>query len=85
MESLVADPSEEFQFLRVGPESAVPPRYRAPVSSLCQIGESTSICHIQGPYCLTETSIAIAFGENDFKSPQLRIEALNPANIRPNL
>ncbi|XP_013180977.1 PREDICTED: protein ultraspiracle homolog [Papilio xuthus] len=38
MESLVADPSEEFQFLRVGPESNVPPRYRAPVSSLCQIG-----------------------------------------------
>ncbi|XP_041971237.1 protein ultraspiracle homolog isoform X2 [Aricia agestis] len=38
MESLVADPSEEFQFLRVGPDSGVPPRYRAPVSSLCQIG-----------------------------------------------
>ncbi|XP_073941549.1 retinoid X receptor ultraspiracle isoform X3 [Choristoneura fumiferana] len=38
MESLVADPSEEFQFLRVGPDSNVPPRYRAPVSSLCQIG-----------------------------------------------
>lgn len=38
MESLVADPSEEFQFLRVGPESAVPPKFRAPVSSLCQIG-----------------------------------------------
>nr|QOU81379.1 ultraspiracle protein isoform 2 [Conopomorpha sinensis] len=38
MESLVADPSEEYQFLRVGPDSNVPPRYRAPVSSLCQIG-----------------------------------------------
>nr|UNA06122.1 ultraspiracle protein isoform 2 [Thalassodes immissaria] len=38
MESLVADPSEEFQFLRVGPDSNVPPKYRAPVSSLCQIG-----------------------------------------------
>ncbi|XP_032529585.1 protein ultraspiracle homolog isoform X1 [Danaus plexippus] len=38
MESLVADPNEEFQFLRVGPDSNVPPRYRAPVSSLCQIG-----------------------------------------------
>ncbi|XP_050675477.1 protein ultraspiracle homolog isoform X1 [Leptidea sinapis] len=38
MESLVADPSEEFQFLRVGPDTNVPPRYRAPVSSLCQIG-----------------------------------------------
>ncbi|KAJ8726233.1 hypothetical protein PYW07_000931 [Mythimna separata] len=38
MESLVADPSEEFQFLRVGPDSNVPPKFRAPVSSLCQIG-----------------------------------------------
>ncbi|CAH0726562.1 unnamed protein product, partial [Brenthis ino] len=38
IESLVADPSEEFQFLRVGPDTNVPPRYRAPVSSLCQIG-----------------------------------------------
>ncbi|XP_026325150.1 protein ultraspiracle homolog isoform X2 [Hyposmocoma kahamanoa] len=38
MESLVADPNEEYQFLRVGTDSNVPPRYRAPVSSLCQIG-----------------------------------------------
>lgn len=38
MEALVADPAEEFQFLRVGPDSNVPPKYRAPVSSLCQIG-----------------------------------------------
>ncbi|KAJ0181722.1 hypothetical protein K1T71_002444 [Dendrolimus kikuchii] len=38
MESLVADPAEEFQFLRVGQESGVPPKFRAPVSSLCQIG-----------------------------------------------
>lgn len=38
MESLVPDPSEEFQFLRVGPDSKVPPKFRAPVSSLCQIG-----------------------------------------------
>nr|ARD05166.1 ultraspiracle protein 1 [Antheraea pernyi] len=38
MEALVADPAEEFQFLRVGPDSSVPPKYRAPVSSLCQIG-----------------------------------------------
>ncbi|XP_072936358.1 protein ultraspiracle homolog isoform X2 [Epargyreus clarus] len=38
MESLVADPNEDFQFLRVGPDSGVPARYRAPVSSLCQIG-----------------------------------------------
>nr|AUF71655.1 ultraspiracle [Lymantria dispar] len=38
MESLVADPSEEFQFLRVGPDSQVPLKFRAPVSSLCQIG-----------------------------------------------
>nr|P54779.1 RecName: Full=Protein ultraspiracle homolog; AltName: Full=Nuclear receptor subfamily 2 group B member 4 [Manduca sexta]AAB64234.1 MsUSP-1 protein [Manduca sexta] len=38
IESLVADPPEEFQFLRVGPESGVPAKYRAPVSSLCQIG-----------------------------------------------
>lgn len=39
MESLVTDPNEEYQFLRVGTDSNVPPRYRAPVSSLCQIGE----------------------------------------------
>ncbi|XP_013200555.1 protein ultraspiracle homolog isoform X3 [Amyelois transitella] len=38
MEALVADTSEEFQFLRVGPDSNVPPKFRAPVSSLCQIG-----------------------------------------------
>ncbi|XP_063838881.1 protein ultraspiracle homolog isoform X1 [Ostrinia nubilalis] len=38
MESLVADTSEECQFLRVGPDSNVPPKFRAPVSSLCQIG-----------------------------------------------
>nr|ADO64596.1 ultraspiracle [Spodoptera littoralis] len=38
MESLVADPTEEYQFLRVGPDSNVPPKFRAPVSSLCQIG-----------------------------------------------
>ncbi|XP_063376145.1 protein ultraspiracle homolog isoform X1 [Cydia fagiglandana] len=38
MESLVADPSEEYQFLRVGSDTNVPPRYRVPVSSLCQIG-----------------------------------------------
>lgn len=35
----MADPIEEYQFLRVGPDSNVPARYRAPVSSLCQIGE----------------------------------------------
>ncbi|KAL0849034.1 hypothetical protein ABMA28_013406 [Loxostege sticticalis] len=38
MESLVADTTEECQFLRVGPDSNVPPKFRAPVSSLCQIG-----------------------------------------------
>lgn len=38
MESMVADSNEDFQWLRVGPDSNVPPRYRAPVSSLCQIG-----------------------------------------------
>ncbi|CAH0749123.1 unnamed protein product [Diatraea saccharalis] len=38
MESIVADTSEECQFLRVGPDSNVPPKFRAPVSSLCQIG-----------------------------------------------
>lgn len=43
MEALVADTSEEFQFLRVGPDSNVPPKFRAPVSSLCQIGEIC--CH----------------------------------------
>lgn len=51
MESLVADPSEEFQFLRVGPESNVPPRYRAPVSSLCQIGEFT-VNFTNDTYCI---------------------------------
>nr|AGT02381.1 ultraspiracle protein isoform 2 [Omphisa fuscidentalis] len=38
MESLVADTTEECQFLRVGADSNVPPKFRAPVSSLCQIG-----------------------------------------------
>ncbi|CAB3231216.1 unnamed protein product [Arctia plantaginis] len=38
IESVVSDPTEEFQFLRVGPDSNVPPKFRAPVSSLCQIG-----------------------------------------------
>ncbi|KOB74773.1 USP1-like protein, partial [Operophtera brumata] len=34
IESMVADPSEEFQFLRVGPDSNVPPKYRAPIAAL---------------------------------------------------
>ncbi|XP_012548317.1 protein ultraspiracle homolog isoform X2 [Bombyx mandarina] len=38
LEALVADSAEELQILRVGPESGVPAKYRAPVSSLCQIG-----------------------------------------------
>ncbi|CAK1549761.1 unnamed protein product [Leptosia nina] len=38
MESLVADTNVNFQILRVGPDTNVPPRYRAPVSSLCEIG-----------------------------------------------
>lgn len=44
----MADPSEEFQFLRVGPDSNVPPRYRAPVSSLCQIGNLQLHHHLLG-------------------------------------
>lgn len=43
IESVVADSNEEFQFLRVGPDSNVPPKYRAPVSSLCHIGEIIQI------------------------------------------
>lgn len=38
MEALVADTTEEFQFLRVSPDSNVPAKFKAPVSSLCQIG-----------------------------------------------